>query len=337
MTTIKKLIDYCKNTPHNTNPAIIESMIKDLMENGEGRVAVNGVAYENLTKAIGAAEAGAEITLSEEVKEVATIEVTKNLTLNLNGNKISADDKFPLRVMNEATLTINGNKNSVIEGNIVVGKGNGSNGHLVINGGTYIMDMPQEAPILTNGNCKNSSITIKNAKIKSADVAVYLPADGKYVFENCEFEGATGLYIKSGNVELINCTIKANGKQIAPVPNGNGGDTTGDGIILDSKQGYNGNMSLTIKGNTIVKSENGYAIHEAITDLGVSATVALNIEDGKFEGKEALKVSDAFAKGVEAKQIKCEIASGEYSSEIDKKYLEEGKECVFDNGKYFVK
>ena len=190
---------------------------------------------------------------------------------------------------------------------------------------------------LTNGSCNNSSITIKNAKIKSADVAAYLPAGGKYVFENCEFEGATGLYIKSGNVELINCTISATGEQFAPVPNGNGGDTTGDGIILDSKKGYNGNMSLTIKGNSVISSENGYAIHEALTDLTSSATVALTIEDGKFSGKKsAFKVSEAFDAGVAENKINCEIAGGVYSSLIDEKYLAEGKECV-SNGIKFMK
>ena len=43
------------------------------MENGETRVSVNGVAYENFADAINAAEAGAEITLSEEVKEAITM------------------------------------------------------------------------------------------------------------------------------------------------------------------------------------------------------------------------------------------------------------------------
>ena len=95
MTTIKKLIDYCKNTPHNTNPAIIESMVKDLMENGETRVSVNGVVYENLTKAIEAAESGAEIVLSEDIKEIETIILTKALTLKLNGNTIEAESGIP--------------------------------------------------------------------------------------------------------------------------------------------------------------------------------------------------------------------------------------------------
>lgn len=336
--TIQKVIDYCLNTPKNINPAILESMIRELMEKGETSVFVNGVNYKKLSDAITAAEAGAEIVLSEDVKEEKTTEISKDLIINLNGNKISSEDKFPIRVTNEATLTIIGNKDSVVEGNIVVGKGNGSNGHLVIDGGTYVMDVPKEAPILTNGSCNNSSVTIKNAKVKSADVAAYLPAGGKYVFENCELEGATGLYIKSGNVELINCTIKATGEQFAPVPNGNGGDTTGDGIILDSKQGYNGNMSLTIKGNSVISSENGYAIHEALTDLATSATVALAIEDGKFSGKKyAFKASEAFDAGVAEDKISCEIAGGVYSSLIDEKYLAEGKECVSNGIKFIVK
>lgn len=335
MTTIKKLIDYCKNTPHNTNPAVIESMVKDLMENGETRVSINGVGYKNLVDAINAAESGAEIILSEDIKEIESIRLTKTLTLKLNGNTIKAENGIPFILKDGGKLTIIAKEGApAVKGTIALA---GNNTNLIIEGGVYEAALEGYAALQTNGSFPNSNVTVKNASFISNDNTVYLPAQGKYVFENCSITGATGIYVKSGELELINCIVKATGAAANPIPNGNGADSTGDGIILDSKQGYNGNMSLTIKGNTVVNSENGYAIHEAITDLGVSATVALNIEDGKFSGKEALKVSDAFTQAVEAKQINCAIAGGEYSSEINKKYLAEGKECVFNNGKYFVK
>lgn len=336
--TVNKLIKYCLETPRNINPAIIKQMAEDLMENGEVFASVNGQKFTNLTDAISAAPANAVVNIFDDVDEKQHIEVNKNLTINLNGNKLHSNNNFLFHISNEATLIINGDENSIIDSNIAVGKGTGSNGHLVVNGGNFIISVPDEAVFQTNGNCKNSTITVKNAKLKGLDIALYLPADGKYIFENCEIEGHTGLYVKSGEVELINCKVRGNGAFAEPIPNGNGAVGTGDAIILDSKQGYTGSMKLSIKGNSILKSDHGYAIQEALTDLTSSATIALNIEDGSFTGKkQALKTSEAFSKGVKDNKIECSISGGIYSSMIEEEYLAEGKECISNGIKFIVK
>lgn len=335
--TVQKFIKYCLNTPKNLNPMILEQLVRDLMENGEVFTKVNGKFYPNVSEAIKEAPAGSTIDVYDDIIEETNTQITKDLTINLNGCKISAKDNFPFRILNEATLTINADKNSLIDGNIVVGSGNGSNGHLIINGGNYIVTAAGECAIQTNGNCNNSSIIVKNAKIVSAtEIALYLPAGGKYIFENCEIEGITGIYAKAGEIELINCKVRGNGTFANPIPNGNGADSTGDAVILDSKSGYNGKMNLTVKNSELI-SNNGYAVHEVITDLGLSAIIRLFLESGKFEGKRgAFNVSDEFATGVEENKIECVISGGTYNSKIDERYLAEGKECKSSGIKFIV-
>lgn len=334
--TVQKFVNYCLTTSHNLNPAILEQLMRDLMANGEVFAKVGDKVYLNVTDAIKEAPADAVIDVYDDVIEESNTQITKNLTLNLNGCKLNSKDNFPFRVTNEATLTINADENSYIEGNIVVGSGNGSNGHLVINGGNYIVSARGECAMQTNGNCNNSSITVKDAKIVSATtIALYLPAGGKYRFENCEIEGITGIYAKSGEVELINCKVKGNGAFAEPIPNGNGAQPTGDAIVLDSKAGYNGKMKLLVEGGEL-SSVNGYAIQEAITDLGLSATLGLYLESGKFEGKlGALKTSAAFDAEI-GKQVECEVNGGIYNSFIEAKYLGEDKVCKSSGTKFIV-
>ena len=334
--TIQKVIDYCMNTPKNTNPSVLEPMIRELMEKGEVSAKVDGKDYATLNEAIAAASANAEIILSDDIIEPETIRLNKSLTINLNGKTIKSNSGIPFILKDNVSLTIKGKEGEpAIEGTVAVA---GNNTNLVIDGGIYEQPNTEYAVIQTNGSFSSSNVTIKNAKIIGYDSAVYLPANGKYVFDNCEISGGSGMYIKGGETEIKDCTITAKGAFAEPIPNGNGANSTGDGIILDSKQGYSGNMKLTISGNTTIKSENGYAIHEALTDLTSSATVALTIEDGKFIGKKsAFKVSEAFDTGVTEDKIDCNIAGGVYSSLIDKKYLAEGKECISSGIKFIIK
>ena len=334
--TIQKLINYCLNTPENINPSILEPMIRELMEKGEGSAKVYGKNYATLNEAITAASANAEIILSDDIVEPETIRLNKSLTINLNGKTIKSNSGIPFILKDNVSLTIKGKEGEpAIEGTVAVA---GNNTNLIIEGGIYEQPNTEYAVIQTNGSFSSSNVTIKNAKIIGYDSAVYLPANGKYVFDNCEISGGSGMYIKGGETEINDCTITAKGAFAEPIPNGNGANSTGDGIILDSKRGYSGNMKLIISGNTTIKSENGYAIHEALTDLTSSATVALTIEDGKFSGKKsAFKVSEAFDAGVAENKINCEIAGGVYSSLIDEKYLAEGKECISSGIKFIVK
>ncbi len=108
-------------------------------------------------------------------------------------------------------------------------------------------------------------------------VGAYLPA-GKYIytFDTCEFTGFTGYYVKSGHHTLINCTVNGNGNEFfTPASfNGNGCNSTGSAIIIDSTQGgtyntvpatgYQTAITVDIIGGTYT-SNLGYGLEETMT------------------------------------------------------------------------
>ena len=331
--TINQILKYCLESPANTNKAILHQMLKELATEGETLATINGVKCKTLNEAIELASNNDVIELKDNIVD-ESLEINKNLTLNLNGNTIS-NDKVALTITNNATLTINDGK---IVGRVIVGRAN-NDGNIIINNSTLQCFQPAEAAIQTNGLCKNSSITLNNVILDSYDDTLYLPGDGKYLIENCVINGYTGIYAKSGTITIKNTKINAYGSFAEPVPNGNGANSTGDAIILDSKQGYNGDIGLILEGKNEFTSKNGYAIHEAITDLGLSATVLLTIEDGAYIGqKGALKTSQLFDDSIESGKAICKISGGIYSSEIDEKYLADNVSCIkYTGGKYIVK
>lgn len=162
----------------------------------------------------------------------------------------------------------------------------------------------------------------ETAKIESGDSSCALYAAGYGIWNiQGSITGKTGIYVKAGTVNIENAKIYAWGDKNEPEPHGSGAKSTGDCIIMDSKAGYTGNMVLSITGeNTELKSDNGYAVQEALTDLQETATIGLTIADGTFiGGAGAVKYSDAFTKALidgsssESWTLNA-ITGGEYSS-----------------------
>lgn len=337
--TIRKIIEYCMNTPVNTNPAILKQMIEEIINNGESAISVNGNSYKTFSEAVAAVPENGTIEVEDDVELEERLVTDKNLTLKLNGNSIIAKDGgVAIKVHNGSTVVIDATKgNSVINGMITLGDGTTKkDGHLVINGGTYVNNS-NDAVFHTNGLCENCTIKVSNATIQSNDDSLYIAGNGKYEFINCVINGYTGAYIKSGDVKFVKTKIIANGPQAEPVPNGNGASSTGDGIILDSKSGYKGNMSLILE-ECEIYSVNGYAIREALTDLSESSTVNIEVKSGKYiSGLDSFHASEAFDKALEEEKANCAFYGGTYSSEIDSKYLTAGKKCELVNGKYVIR
>jgi len=92
----------------------------------------------------------------------------------------------------------------------------------------------------------------------------YLPGYATYVIENSTFVGATGLYIKSGDVTLTNCTVIGTGDAIDPIYSGGGYWPTGSAVVVDSAYGYVKPTDVHIVGGTYT-SNNNYGIQEIIT------------------------------------------------------------------------
>ena len=269
------------------------------------------------------------ITLTEDVELTNGLNYTTDVTIVLNGHTITRTNgqKTALMITNGATMTIDGSvAGSAINGTIVVGYSTPSvtNGKLIINGGTYTATVNDDCVVQTNGLCDNCEITATNATFNSTDDTFYLAGNGTYRLENCEVNGYTGIYMKSGSLTLNNTTIKATGEYANPVANGNGASSTGDGIILDAKTGYKGNINLNINGGSI-SSNNAYAIRETYTDSTATATHNITVNGGTYtSSKDAINVSEYFKQAVANKLSSISISGGTFSDLSALDYLADG-------------
>lgn len=276
-----------------------------------------------------AADENGVITLTENVELTNGLNYTKDVTIVLNGHTITRTNgqKTALMITNGATMTIDGSvAGSAINGTIVVGYSTPSvtNGKLIINGGTYTATVTDDCVVQTNGLCDNCEITATIATFNSTDDTFYLAGNGTYRLENCEINGYTGIYMKSGSLTLNNTTIKATGTYADPVANGNGASSTGDGIILDAKTGYKGNINLKINGGSI-SSNNAYAIRETYTDSTATATHSITVNGGTYtSSKDAINVSEYFKKAVASGVSSISISGGTFSDLSALDYLAEG-------------
>ena len=290
---------------------------------------VSAMAEDGTATSLPDADENGVITLTENVELTNGLNYTKDVTIVLNGHTITRTNgqKTALMITNGATMTIDGSvAGSAINGTIVVGYSTPSvtNGKLIINGGTYTATVTDDCVVQTNGLCDNCEITATNATFNSTDDTFYLAGNGTYRLENCEINGYTGIYMKSGSLTLNNTTIKATGTYADPVANGNGASSTGDGIILDAKTGYKGNINLNINGGSI-SSNNAYAIRETYTDSTATATHSITVNGGTYtSSKDAINVSEYFKKAVASGVSSISISGGTFSDLSALDYLASG-------------
>lgn len=98
--------------------------------------------------------------------------------------------------------------------------------------------------------------------------------------------GATGLYVRSGNVELVDATIASTAAYDDPAPGKKSGvEAGGSAIVVESNNNYQGGIQVTIAGNTTVTATSGYAIEETVP-VSTDHTEVENIiiESGTISG-----------------------------------------------------
>ena len=171
-----------------------------------------------LQERINQANAGATITLNSNTEIAATLQITKNLTLDLNGCTLRmTGNRSVLCVYNGATLTITDSStaksgtitgdNATDGGGVYIG-GNSSEGHLVMTGGTIT-------------GCHVSS-----------------RGGGVFVFK--------GSFTMSGTARITDCTAAGGGGVV--VHTGSSTFTMNGGEISDCKAFYTGGGVCLIGG-----------------------------------------------------------------------------------------
>lgn len=105
-----------------------------------------------------------------------------------------------------------------------------------------------------------------------------------------EVRGATGVYLKAGDVNATDAYIWSNSSSNASSMGGASGvgSAGGSAIVTESNDNYAGAMDVTISGDTKVQGGGGVAIFdETYKNDGSSTTTAIDIQGGTIEGGSA--------------------------------------------------
>lgn len=96
----------------------------------------------------------------------------------------------------------------------------------------------------------SANVTIKNgAYIEAKDSnAIYMPSGNLHVYSDAIVRGLTGIYAKSGNVQVKDAKIYGTGEAQGYNYYGNGGIPTGDALVLDSCGYPNGAPKVNYEG-----------------------------------------------------------------------------------------
>ena len=138
-------------------------------------------------------------------------------------------------------------------------------------------------PEYTVSGAKAKVHTIGNELTYAA--AIYGGGYAKWTIEDkAVVEGTTGLYAKSGEMVIDNAIVQSTATSYSePVKSGSGIETaSGSAIILDSNKAYQGEMDITIKGDSKITGTAGYALETVITS-GNNEVNTIDIEGGTFK------------------------------------------------------
>lgn len=281
---------------------------------------------------------GGEVTLGADITASITIPKDKTVTLNLNGYKLTNEDKKDtIYVEMGGTLIINGTGtvDNVSHGRAAIF----NNGTVILNGGIYTRSAEVGTGKDPNSDNENSWYTICNHGIMTVNPGVTVTNTGTFssVFEN-------GYYDYNGSNERSNYVSGTN--HANPELTIYGGTFEGGKITIKNDNG--GKMTIkdgtfTNKGNRVV-----YNVHVAVieggefncpttyfgnhiavhTDIdktaGDQSTGNLTINGGNFDGKVAA-----------TETARAYITGGTFNSDVTA-YAGQDTLVVTDGSNYYV-
>lgn len=276
-------------------------------------------AFTDLASAVKYATNGATITLAGDVSAERINLEDKSITVDLNGHTLTSTSAYGVMfcAKNGNTITVNGTTpGSKLVGTVMVTAG--TDGHIVLNGGTYESD--KYVPVYINGavNTENSTLKIKDAVItaigssggQDMGCAVYLAGYATSTIENTEITApVTGIEIRAGKLDLTDCTVTGGNGKVAEVANGNGTTVTNAAVAV-SQHTTKKNIDVTIKDGEYTATAALYQTDvQGTGSQGVKATVL----SGMFTGEVKAATEGAIT-----------ISAGAFNVAPDAKYLAEG-------------
>lgn len=285
--------------------------------------------YATLSEAISGAENGATVKLLKDVALTTGVDVANNLTLDLNGNKISADKEWIgsdyLVVVNRGgNLTIadssqdnsgaicTGTDNSSIYAAVKLTLANDSGtdaATLTVNGGTL---QGYYYGISGNGTRHGTAVTINGGTIIGTNgTGIYHPQYGILTIKGGELSGLnTAVELRSGTLNISGGTFTAKATEYKEEQNSSGTTVSGAAIAI-SQHTTKKDISVTISGGTF----NGvYALRETNVQnsTGTENVEIVTIDGGTFNGT------------VKSDDCKSFISGGNFSDSVNTDYLTSG-------------
>lgn len=257
---------------------------------------------------------GGTLTLDKDIELTEPMVVEADVTLDLNGHKITSVAEGLTKVLNtdDALILVRRGANLTIKdpgtGGIIdastpsslyaavkmtdTNDGNeGAIAKLVVEGGTL---KGYKSAISGNGNRHNTSITINGGSLIGVQsTGVYHPQEGTLTINNGSIEGATtAVELRSGTLEIKGGTLTSKSESYSQNPNGNG--TTLDGAALAiSQHTTNKDIKVTISGGTFTGIR---ALHEV--DLqDETGSISMEVTGGTFNGQIYSENCPAFITG----------------------------------------
>lgn len=182
----------------------------------------------------------------------------------------------------------------------------------------------------TEGNVPVININNGATITASSGGAIYAAGYAKWNIGAAKLTGKSGLVIKSGDVNLTNTTVIADGVEADPDPYGDGFNGTGAAIQVEQNSAYAGKVDISINGGRYT-SENSNAIlaytNNQPEDLQQFENLAIN--GGTFTAAEGQPVinfiqpKDTEATGSVDDKAIVNIQGGSFSSDVSD-YVAEG-------------
>ena len=151
----------------------------------------------------------------------------------------------------------------------------------------------------------HSSAKLVSDNKSTRSTAVYSSGYSKMLIEGyCE--GAVGVFASSGIVEINDAEVVSTSNDYVTPTNDGGAHAAGSAVVVNSRDGYTGEVALTISGDSKITASTGYAIEEVVTNNADTTKVeSVSIEGGTIEGgdKGAIIVSNPTASSTGAEVV----------------------------------
>ena len=240
--------------------------------------------------------------------ESSRFSISDNGTLNLTGegtisSNVAGGGPIYLSGSTDSSATayanLNVGKDVTVEGNngilifTIDGKrGNAYGVNVNIDGTVRAIDVgnaPANIGVYVTGNLRNATtnapiITLsETARVESGGVGIYAAGYATWNINGAYIEGAeSAVGIKSGILNMNSGTLKANGTLNIPTePFGNGMNSSGAALQIESNASYVGEMEINISGGRLI-SENAVAIYEYGQKYIDTKVQKINITGGEF-------------------------------------------------------